>query len=169
MKRRQVLAGAGGLGVAAVAGVVGWELFAPETATQLEETDSPAGEGELLKQGEWVGKDGYDVSGTVALLATGDGDGDGGGHALRFRDYRQTQGPDVFIYVTPAEDPDTAEAIAEGTKVLLDGGADGGESTLEGDFTQALPESVDPAGINGVAAWCDRFSVPFGAATLSEA
>lgn len=154
--------GAGGLGVAAVAGVVGWELFAPETATQLEEDPSADG-AEVLKQGEWVGKDGHDVSGTVALVATGDG------HALRFRDYQQTQGPDVFIYVTPAEDPETSEEIAAGTKVLLDGGADGGESTLEGDFTQALPDSVDPAAINGVSSWCDRFSVPFGAATLSEA
>lgn len=161
MKRRQLLAGAGGLGVAAVAGVVGWELFAPETATQLAETDGD-GEAEVLKQGEWVGKDGHDVSGTVALVATDDG------HALRFRDYRQTQGPDVFIYVTPAEDPDTDEEIAAGTKVLLDGGADGGESTLEGDFTQPLPESVDPAAINGVSSWCDRFGVRFGAATLSD-
>jgi hypothetical protein len=163
MKRRQVLAGAGGLGVAAVAGVVGWELFAPETATRVDETDDgSAGEVEVLKRGEWVGKDGHDVSGTVALVATDDG------HALRFRDYQQTQGPDVFIYVTPAEDPDTGDEIAAGTKVLLDGGADDGESTLEGDFTQPLPESVDPATINGVASWCDRFGVPFGAATLSE-
>lgn len=158
MRRRQLLAGAGGLGIAAVAGVVGWELFAPETATRREETGDS---GEVLKRGEWVGKDGHAVSGTVALVAVE------GGHALRFRDYEQTQGPDVFIYVTPAEDPDTSEEIAAGTKVLLDGGADGGESTLEGDFTQALPEAVDPAAVNGVSAWCDRFSVPFGAATLS--
>jgi hypothetical protein len=162
MRRRQLLAGAGGVGAAAVAGVVGWELFAPETATRLDETDGGTdGEVELLKRGEWVGKDGHDVSGTVALVATAKG------HGLRFRDYQQTQGPDVFIYVTPAEDPDTAAEIAEGTKVLLEGGADGGESTLEGDFTQALPGSVDPSAINGVASWCDRFAVPFGAATLS--
>lgn len=160
MRRRKLLLGAGGVGVAAVAGVTGWELFAPETSTQRDEQ---TGDGvEVLKRGKWAGKDGHAVSGTVALVAVG------GGHALRFRDYEQTQGPDVFIYVTPAEDPDTSDEIADGTKVLLEGGADGGESTLEGDFTQVLPKAVDPAAVTGVAAWCDRFSVPFGAATLSS-
>jgi hypothetical protein len=74
----------------------------------------------------------------------------------------------VFCYLTPAADPETSAEIDAGTKLRMDDGADDGEMTLTGTFAQELPASVDPAEIGGIGIWCDDFSVPFGAATLSE-
>jgi hypothetical protein len=91
------------------------------------------------------------------------------GHFLQFRDCGQTQGPGVYCDVSPAEAPDTSAEIAAGRKVTMDDGADGGELTLTGTVAQRLPDGVDPGGIGGVAAWCEDFPVPFGAATLTEA
>lgn len=160
MNRRTVLKGVGGLVGLGAAGVAANELFAPERATAVVEAEAPVGT--PLKRGTFVGKGSYRVSGTVTLFA------DDEGHVLRFEDYRQTQGPDVFVYLMPAADPDTTSEVRAGVKVLVDGGADGGESTKEGTFTQRISGDVDPAAFMGVSIWCDRFSVPFGAATLED-
>ncbi|AUV81712.1 hypothetical protein C2R22_08670 [Salinigranum rubrum] len=180
MKRRTVLGAVGGLAVLGGGGYVGWELFAPERATRVNEERAMAsvasgaggesgtetGNGDtggvqLLKTGEFVGKDNHRCSGTVELAR------DDAGPFLQFRDYDQTQGPDVFCYLTPDADPDTTAAIDAGVKVLVDGGADGGEMTKTGTFVQPLSNDTDVERMNGVGIWCDRFSVPFGAATLS--
>ncbi len=182
MKRRTVLGAVGGLAMLGGGGYVGWELFAPERATRVNEdramasvasgTEGETGSGgevavqdgggvQVLKAGEFVGKDNHRCSGTVELAR------DDAGLFLQFRDYDQTQGPDVFCYLTPDADPDTTAAIEAGVKVLIDGGADGGELTKTGTFAQPLSGDVPVEEVNGVGVWCDRFSVPFGAATLS--
>ncbi|MDY6764321.1 MAG: DM13 domain-containing protein [Halobacteria archaeon] len=140
------------------------EYFLPEAATQVDEPQSGNStmSAELIKVGEFSGKTGHHVSGTVKILK------DDQGYYLRFEDYEQTQGPDVYVYLTPAEDPDTTSEIENGIKVLIDGGAEGGESTKVGNFNQRLPDNFDPNRYNGVAIWCDDFSVPFGAATLQS-
>jgi hypothetical protein len=183
MKRRTVLGAAGGLVLLGGGGYLGVELFAPERSTQVNEdrtagtadgadagddSVSLSGEGtagggghEVLKRGEFVGKANHRCEGTVDLVR------DESGLFLQFRDYEQTPGPDVFCYLTPADDPDTTAEIEAGRKILIDGGADGGELTKTGTFAQPLPDDVDVDATGGVGVWCDRFSVPFGAATLS--
>lgn len=74
----------------------------------------------------------------------------------------------MFGYVTPSSMPDTGAEIAAGTKVLGDGGADGGESTEKGSFTQRLPASVSVDDSHGVRGWCVRFVTPFGSAELAR-
>jgi hypothetical protein len=192
MQRRTFLGALGGATVLG-GGYVGWELFAPESATDVEEdrvnepdgddggdgtrstettapdgTETASSDGDgtgsatLLKRGEFVGKANHECSGTVEVAEDADGT------FLQFRNYEQTQGPDVFCYVTPAPDPDTSEEIEAGTKVRIDGGADGGELTKTGTFSQALPDEVDVDAATGVGVWCDDFSTPFGAATLED-
>lgn len=163
MKRRTLL-GAAGAAALLGGGYVALELFAPERATRVAEDLPATGDGgpSVLKAGTFAGKAGHRCSGTAELARDDDG------LLLRFVEYEQTQGPDVFCYLTPGEDPDTRAAVDAGRKVLIDGGADGGEMTKTGTFTQRLPADVDPARTNGVAIWCDAFSVPFGAATLTE-
>lgn len=139
------------------------DFFLPEDATRVDES-GPVGENvTVLKTGTFDGKAGHDVSGTVELVRDDDG------LFFRFVDYEQEQGPDVFVYVTPSESPTTSGEIRDGTKVRIDGGADGGESTKVGNFVQRLPDRVDAAEIRGVGIWCERFSTPFGAATLVPA
>lgn len=136
------------------------DFFLSEGSVQVEE--SPIDErAEVLERGTFVGTAGHDVTGTV-LLVEHDGE-----LYLRFENYSQTQGPDVFVYVTPSETPDSNEEIAAGTKVPIDGGADDGESTKEGTFNQRLPQGVSAEDIDGVGIWCDRFATPFGYAELS--
>lgn len=121
-------------------------------------TDGPT----VLRSGTFTGDAGHDVSGRVYLLR------DEKGLVLQFENYSQQQGPDVYIYVTPARTPDEQSEIDAGRKVLIDGGEDGGESTLEGNFFQRLPDDVEAENINGVSAWCDQFSTPFGHAALTN-
>lgn len=193
MQRRTLLGALGGVTVLG-GGFLGWELFAPESATAVEEdrvggsgdggdgggTDSTgttaadgtetatnddggSGSATVLKRGEFVGKANHECSGTVEVAEDDDG------AFLQFRDYEQTQGPDVYCYVTPAPDPDTSAEIDAGTKVRIDGGADGGELTKTGTFSQSLPDEVDVDAAMGVGVWCDDFSTPFGATTLEDA
>lgn len=174
VNRRTFLGAVGGGAVLLGGGVLAVELFAPERATDVDEdrtnpsgdstgdaTTTTVGGATVLKSGAFEGKAGHRCSGTVELAEDADG------LFLQFRDYEQTQGPDVYCYLTPAPDPDTRQEIDAGTRVLIDGGADGGEITKTGTFAQSLPDGVDPEKINGVGIWCDRFSTPFGAATLS--
>lgn len=154
-----------GLGIVVVvlvgAGVVVAEaFFAPERATQVDETDSLSSSARVLTTGTFSGAAGHRVSGTVSVV---EADGE---QYLRFENYSQTQGPDVFVYLTPAGDPTTGSEIEAGRKILVDGGAGGGESTKEGTFTQRLPDDVDPSKYGGVGIWCENFGVPFGSATL---
>jgi hypothetical protein len=160
MHRRTVLAGIGGAALLG-GGYLGVDLFAPERAT-VTDADAADGDETVLKRGTFVGKAGHRCSGTVELVE------DAAGRYLQFRDYEQTPGPDVFCYLTPDGDPDTTIEVRDGTKVLIDGGADGGELTLTGTFVQRLPADLtaDLDSLGGVAVWCENFSVPFGAATL---
>jgi hypothetical protein len=159
MQNRTIVA----LGVAALVVVGGAFVFdvffAAEASTQVDDAVLPDG-AVVLSEGRFEGKAGHDVSGRVQLVELN------GEHYLRFVNYDQEQGPDVFVYLTPAEDPDTGAEIAAGRRILIDGGADGGESTVEGTFLQRLPSDVDPADYRGIGIWCDRFRTPFGAATL---
>jgi hypothetical protein len=151
------------LGVVALAVVGGAFVFDVFFAAEASTTADPAPLPEnatVLSEGRFEGTAGHDVSGRVQLFELD------GVHYLRFVEYEQTQGPDVFVYLTPAADPDTGAEIAAGRKVLIDGGADGGESTVEGTFVQRLPDDVDPTAYSGVGIWCDRFRTPFGLATL---
>jgi hypothetical protein len=164
VERRTVVVGVGAvvlLFVVALAVVGPSDFFLPERATAVDEGDLPAGT-EVLKRGTFVGTNGYDVSGEVTLLR------DAEGLSLRFENYDQTQGPDVFVYVTPDGTPETSGEVRAGTRVPIDGGADDGESTKVGTFTQRLPDGVTAADVNGVGIWCERFATAFGYATLAE-
>ena len=158
--RTRTIYGVGVVALVLVGGAFAYQLFfAPEVATRASDTALPDG-ATVLTEGRFEGKAGHDVSGRVQLYELD------GVHYLRFVDYEQEQGPDVFVYLTPAEDPDTGSEIAAGRRIPIDGGADGGESTVTGTFVQRLPADVDPADYRGVGVWCDRFRTPFGAATL---
>ena len=151
------------VGLATAIAVIGpSDFFLPEQSTNVEETATTEGD-ELLKRGTFVGTAGHRVTGTVELRRSDEG------LSLRFVSYEQTQGPDVFVYVTPSSSPDTRGEIRDGVKVRLDGGADGGESTKEGTFTQRLPDGIGAEDIGGVGIWCEQFATPFGYAELTTA
>lgn len=159
-RRGRLVAGLILIGIVAAGALVADTYFLPERSTVVDEGPMAANGTTVHASGTFTGTTGHRVSGTVRLIE------DANGLALHFEDYRQTQGPDVFVYVTPAGEPDSRAEIAAGRKVLIDGGADGGESTKEGTFVQPLPADVRVDNVEGVAIWCDQFGVPFGYATL---
>lgn len=148
--------------------------FLPERTQTLDE-DAPGGQPEdpdataaetmtgstVLGEGSWQGKAGHSASGTVQLLQVGER------HYLRFIDYEMTSGPMVYLYLTPSDEADSEAEIDAGVRILIDGGADGGEATKRGTFNQLLPAGLDVSTYHGVAAWCDDFSVPFATAALA--
>lgn len=90
--------------VAAVSGFVAYHFFAPESARQVDQDFPPtatsngaAAAPQAIKSGALKdGAPGHSVSGSVVVFRASDGS-----HFLRFEDYSQTQGPDVFLYLTP--------------------------------------------------------------------
>ncbi|HEX9817227.1 MAG TPA: DM13 domain-containing protein [Candidatus Thermoplasmatota archaeon] len=151
------------------------DRFLPEKTQNLSEAAPGAGEGTgasgmpgdtmmnatVLSEGTWGGKAGHSASGHVELLRVGEQ------YYLRFEDFEMTSGPMVYLYLTPSADGDTEAEIDAGVRILIDGGADGGEATKRGTFNQILPAGLDITKYHGVAAWCDDFSVPFGTAALA--
>lgn len=165
------------VGAGAVVAIGPGDFFLPEETTEGDgtrlatTTESSGGSNEtggvtdgatILASGSFVGVEGHEVSGTVSLVESD------GSLFLQFENYEQTPGPDVFVYVTPSDEPTTADAVGAGTKVLIDGGEDGGESTKTGTFVQKLPDSVSADDIEGIAVWCEEFGVPFGYADVTE-
>lgn len=144
--------------IVVIAGVLAAPQFLPEKADKASEAAPDATA--LLATGSFRGQAGHHVSGTVKLIEAE------GAYYLRFENYSQTQGPDVFVYLTPSSTPDEGNEIAAGVRIRIDGGPDGGEIAKEGDFNQKLPDGVDPTMYNGVGIWCDQFKVPFGYASL---
>lgn len=160
METRLVIATVVVLALIAVVGANA-DRLAPEQSTRVDTpTERLGADAELGATGRFRGVAGHTVRGDVELLRDADG------FVLRFVDYEQTQGPDVFVYLTPGPDPTTRSAVEAGIKVYVDGGAGDGESTKEGTFVQRLPSDVDATGFRGVAIWCEDFGVPFGTATL---
>jgi hypothetical protein len=150
---------AAGLVAVAVLGYVGFAYLAPHASTTVHEA---APDGPVMKQGAFHdGEPGHHASGTVMVVQTADG------YALRLEDYDATAGPDVFFFLTEQPGARSTADVERGLRVLVPGGADGGEATLRGDFNVPLPAGFDPARWQGLAAWCDGFNVLFGSAALA--
>lgn len=144
----------------ALGAYVAVEYFLPERSVGVNE-GPPAGDVTVLKVGSFRGATGHTVEGTVKLLRVGNA------HYLRFENYTQTQGPDVFVFLTREGHAGSTEDVTSGLKVPLEGGPDGGEIVKEGNFNQRLPADFDPSRYGGVAIWCEQYAVLFGNAALT--
>ncbi|UDY34510.1 DM13 domain-containing protein [Dermatobacter hominis] len=136
------------------------EPLAPDVAAALQSTDTgtaPTGPGAaiVLARGEWESLR-HSTSGDVAIVRTDDGP------VLAFDELRGDNGPDLHVYLSPAEPSDDADFLRGAVKV-------GGLKGNIGTQSYALPDDLDPSEFRSVVIWCDRFSVPFGAAELQAA
>jgi hypothetical protein len=85
-----------------------------------------------------------------------------GGDVLRLEQFTTSDGPDVVVYLVAATDVD-GDAVVERSPYVSLGPLKGNV----GDQNYALPPGLDLARYRSVVIWCRRFSVAFGAATLS--
>ncbi len=109
----------------------------------------------VVATGEWESLR-HSTAGDVAIVRTDDGP------VLVFDELRGDNGPDLHVYLSPAEPSDDADFLAGAIRV------DGLKGNI-GTQSYALPEDLDPADFRSVVIWCRRFSVPFGAAELHAA
>jgi hypothetical protein len=118
---------------------------------------APAPSGPVaLGSGSFSSRNRYTVTGQATVYRLDDGS-----RTLRLEDFSSTNGPDLFVYLTVADEADSdaqldADAIDLG---VLRGNV--------GSQNYDIPAEVDLDRYDTVVIWCRRFSTSFGAADLA--
>lgn len=112
-------------------------------------TTSPI-EPEVLGQGDFVSQGGHTVNGSAFIVEQD------GGRLLVLPELDSENGPDLQLYLSP----ESTGSVDGGVKI----------GPLKGNIgTQSyeLPDDLDLSAQTNVVIWCERFSTPFGTATLA--
>ena len=135
------------------------EPLDPDVAAALRAADGETAPGPtdatVVASGQWESLR-HSTAGDVAIVRTDDGP------VLVLDELRGDNGPDLHVYLSPASPSDDADFLQGATKV-------GGLKGNIGTQSYALPDDLDASEFRSVVIWCDRFSVPFGAAELHAA
>jgi hypothetical protein len=110
--------------------------------------DEPAMADEISGIFVGVGDGIHDASGVAKIIATG------GSSALRLEDFRSTNGPDLYVYLST--DNQASDFVELGR---LKGNI--------GNQNYEIPEGIDLSKYDTVLIWCKQFSVLFGSAELA--
>jgi hypothetical protein len=124
----------------------------PSDATVEAEPTGPV----ALASGSFSSRNRYTVTGTATVFELEDGT-----RTLRLEDFESTNGPDLFVYLTVADEADSDPALGG---EFVDLGVLRGNI---GNQNYAVPEDVDLDRFDTVVIWCRRFSSSFGAADLA--
>jgi hypothetical protein len=129
----------------APAGATGAATDAPSAAPIVDAMISVA-------TGTFRGADDFHFGeGTASIIETAPGR-----YTLRFEAFSVQNGPDLFVYLSPAADGYTDGALELGTLKATDGA-----------FGYELPEGTDPADFASAVIWCKQFAVLFAVAPLT--
>jgi hypothetical protein len=105
----------------------------------------------ILAKGNFTDADSFHkTSGTASILSLGNGT-----KILRFENFRTTNGPDLFVYLS-------TDNVANNFVNL------GSLKGNIGDQNYVLPMDVDLTSYKHVLIWCRAFSILFGSAELSN-
>jgi hypothetical protein len=137
---------------------VGWYLVSPLfLRTRLEEAGA-AGRAEVLASGTFSDRDAvHRGAGRASLARTA-----GGQTQLRLDAFRVTNGPDLYVFLTPASAPATHEDVTRDALNL------GRLKASEGTFSYELPVGVDPARFGAAVIYCSQFRTIFSVAPLTS-
>ena len=103
------------------------------------------------RSGEFQGTDDFHFGrGTATLLETAPGE-----WTIRFDDFSVRNGPDLYVYLSPAK-RDYADGALEVARL----------KATDGSFNVRLPAGMDPTDMRSVLIWCKQFSHLFAWATL---
>ena len=128
----------------------------PATAPAPEPTATPppaadASAPGVLAQGEWRdGEPGHNGKGVAKIIRTEDGK-----LLLRVEEFSVTNGPDLFVVLSPS-----ADGYADGSLNL------GDLKATDGAFNYEIPDGTDLSLYKSVVIWCRNFKVTFAVATL---
>ena len=92
-------------------------------------------------------------AGTASIIETAPGQ-----YTLRFEEFSVRNGPDLYVYLSPAADGYADGALELGTLKATDGA-----------FGYELPEGADPTAFESAVIWCKQFAVLFAVAPLEAA
>ena len=122
--------------------------LAPAASTEPTATPTPFAP-TTLTSGEFSGTDEFHFgSGTASIIEIAPGR-----YHLRLDDFSVRNGPDLYVYLSPAADGWTADALELG---LL--------KATDGSFGYDLPASTDPGAFQSAIIWCKQFSQLFATA-----
>lgn len=104
-----------------------------------------------IATGEFSGADDFHFGrGTASIIELSPGR-----FHLRLDDFSVRNGPDLYVYLSPAADDWATAALEVGVLKATDGA-----------FGYDLPEGTDPAGFKSAIIWCKQFSQLFAVAPL---
>jgi hypothetical protein len=146
-----IAAGSPGPGVAGASPSIVLSPPSPPSAVPSAVAASPA---LAERRGTFHGGDDFHFGrGTARLFGTPDG------VFLRFEGFEVRNGPDLYVYLSPA-----AGGYAGKGNLEL-----GRLKASEGNQNYRLPAGTDPSTYRSVVIWCKQFAVQFAVATLNAA
>jgi len=140
---------------------VAWYAFRPERLFINERVHEAlpaanASSTQAIESGVFYGI-AHPTEGTATIYRMGDG-----ALMLRFTNFRTSNGPDVHVYLVAADDAKDSETVQHAGFIDL-----GPIKGNIGDQNYGLGTNVDLSKYRAVSIWCKRFSVNFGAASLT--
>lgn len=136
-----------------------WEVTVEQQVDTAHEEPPLEGmeDAEVVAEGEFFGVE-RRGEGTATLYRLADGS-----LALRFTDFQTVASPDLFVWVSEAEDPSTSERIFDAPHVNL-----GAITSTIGDQNYVLADVVDPDQVRSVVIWCAPLQIAYTAAVLER-
>lgn len=122
----------------------------PDGPTGVDDPEESSPTPTVIGAGDFVGQAGHSVAGRAVVLDSDDG------RVLVLEELDAENGPDLQLYLSPS-----AEGSVDGGRRI--------EALRGNQGTQLyqLPADLDLGDLPHVVIWCDRFSTPFGTATLN--
>ncbi|MFJ5988653.1 DM13 domain-containing protein [Lentzea sp. NPDC092896] len=117
----------------------------------------PAETAKEVAAGEWRSLE-HATTGKASLIRL-----PGGGHSVQFASLDTSDGPDLYVYLSPHASSSSEKTFGQGFTSL------GKLKGNRGDQVYEIPSGVDVSGIRSVVIWCQRFSAGFAVAPLEQA
>ncbi|MCG8922311.1 DM13 domain-containing protein [Lentzea sp. CC55] len=124
---------------------------ASETPKQVAETPKE------IAAGQWRSLE-HATTGKASLIAL-----PGGRHSVQFASLNTSDGPDLYVYLSPHASGSSEKTFGQGFTSL------GKLKGNRGDQVYEIPSGVDVSTIRSVVIWCQRFSAGFAVAPLEQA
>jgi hypothetical protein len=143
---------------------IGWYLLSPLFIDRRAQDDpstlAASASGVTLAQGRFTDADAVHKGDGQAVLTRLPS----GRHVLRFEQFRVTNGPDLYVYLSGHPAPRGSAQLHEAGDLevaVLKGNV--------GDQIYELPEGFDPSRMKSVVIYCKRFTTVFSTAELRGA
>ncbi|MGW6937243.1 DM13 domain-containing protein [Lentzea sp. NPDC054927] len=126
-------------------------------ATAPAPVEKPAETAKEVATGQWRSLE-HATTGKASLIKL-----PGGGHSVQFAALDTSDGPDLYVYLSPHASSASEKTFGQGFTSL------GKLKGNRGDQVYEIPAGVDVSAIRSVVIWCQRFSAGFAVAPLEQA